>query len=261
MTNGFLKDLKNTDDNLFVYTKQEFAEQLGITVECLRTRIRKKGYYSSYRIRKENGHFAYRKWEGPKKPKKSRNRGGHDDAVAKNRYPNKALEEHNNMKRYLAAKKQLSQEELDMVPNILRQIKENTLNDEVVYFITYYDPLIKKENRLIKIGKTKERTVITRYSSIQSCCPLNLTLLTYSKSKNEEFFHEKFKEHHVRGEWFKYEPVLHYLIHEHEEDYRLPDPILDTMKEKIDGEFTSQYTDKELCETYFKLKTNEKTEH
>ena len=241
-------------DSMFIYTRKEFAQQLGVTKECLKTRMRRGWYKNTGHCIVKDDKYFFRKWEGEIKPKKITNRGGHDDAVKKNRYPNKAMEEHNRMKRFLAVKKQLSQKELNMVPAILEQIKNNSEHDEVVYFITYYDPLIKKEDRLIKIGKTKERTVNSRFSSIQSCCPFDLTLLTYSKNKTEKFFHEKFKEHRIRGEWFKYKPVLDYLKNEHEEEYRLPDVILNTMKQSINGEYVSKYSDEELCETWFKVK-------
>ena len=244
----------------YIYTRKEFANQLGISRECLRTRMR-RGRYMGWYIRGEDGKFLFKKqiWESEVKPKRKINRGAHDDAVRKGRYPNKGLEEHNRMKKFLAARKQLSKKELAMVPAILEQIKNANLKNHVVYFISYFDPLMKDKDRLIKIGKTKERTVTGRFSSIQSSSPLELTLITYCKSKTEEFFHEKFREHWVRGEWFKYTPVIDYLKNEYEGEYCLPEELLNTMKSNVDGQwldYISEYSDQELCDLWFKLKTN-----
>ena len=243
----------------YIYTRKEFANQLGISRECLRMRMRRGRLSSVYYIRGEDGRFLFKKWEGEVRPKRKINRGNHDNAVKKGRYPNKAMEEHNRMKKFLAAKKQLSKKELAMVPALLEKIKNANLKNHVVYFITYYDPLIKEEDRLVKIGKTKERTVIGRFSSIQSSCPLELTLITYCKSKTEEFFHEKFREHWVRGEWFKYTPVVDYLKNEYQEEYCLPEELLNTMKINVDSQwldYVSEYSDQELCNLWFKLKTD-----
>ena len=134
---------------------------------------------------------------------------------------------------------------------VVKKVLDGDIKDTYDYDIIYNG---------IKVDvKTKERTVSGRFSSIQSSSPLELTLITYSKSKTEEFFHDKFREHQVRGEWFKYTPVIDYLKNEYEGEYCLPEELLNTMKSNVDGQwldYISEYSDQELCDLWFKLKTN-----
>ena len=51
-------------------------------------------------------------------------RGGHEAAVKKGRYPNRAFAEHNHMKKYLALRGKLSPQELALVPSVERMVKE-----------------------------------------------------------------------------------------------------------------------------------------
>ena len=56
--------------------------------------------------------------------KRKINRGNHDNAVKKGRYPNFSFQNHNAMKKLIAARGKLSPEELALVPGIEAKAKE-----------------------------------------------------------------------------------------------------------------------------------------
>ena len=253
-------------ENIYKFTRTQFAEQVGITRECLRTRMRRGKYKAFYT--KEEGKYQFREWpveaQNLEKLKKRRQRGTHSKNSP---YPNNSFYEHNQMRKYLAAKGELTPEELALVPVIERKIKEISDNDEIVYFATYFDPSVSDENRLIKIGKSKERIIESRLASVQTGCPYELTLLTYVKGETEEFYHDKFEEHKVRREWFKYLPVLKYLKKEYEGNYIIPEEQIKSLRKKIleknysndlsqvDKKFNN---DSYICNLWFNLKTHTK---
>ena len=251
--------------DVYKFTRTQFAKQAGVTRECLRSRMRRGGHKEFYI--EEDGKYWFREWEDTfSKPfSRIRLRGGHDKAVEEGRYPNKAFEERNATRKYLAAKGKLTDKELAMVPAIEKKLKEINDNDEVVYFVTYFDPSVSDENRLIKIGKSKDRCIESRLKSVQTGCPYELTLLTYIKEEIEEFYHEKFKEHHVRGEWFKYLPVIEYLKKEYEGNYMLPENQIENFRKiileksysndlsKVDEKFND---DLFISNMWFNLKVN-----
>ena len=255
--------------DVYKFTRTQFAKQAGISKECLRSRMR-RGEHKEFYI-EEDGKYWFREWEDTfskpfsKKFLRIRNRGGHDKAVEEGRYPNKGLEKHNATRKYLAAKGKLTDKELAMIPAIEKKLKEINDNDEVVYFSTYFDPSVSDENRLIKIGKSKDRCIENRLKSVQTGCPYELTLLTYIKEEIEEFYHEKFKEHHVRGEWFKYLPVVEYLKKEYEGNYLLPENQIENFRKiilkkiysndlsKVDEKFND---DSFISNMWFNLKVN-----
>ncbi len=72
-----------------------------------------------------------------------------------------------------------------------------------IYFV------LDSEHRVpaLKIGSTVQDNVSSRISSIQTGNPSNLKLLGYIEGYAESYFHEKFKKHRIRGEWFKWEPI------------------------------------------------------
>ena len=55
--------------------------------------------------------------------KRKINRGGHESAVKKGRYPNRAFAEHNHMKKMLALRGKMTPEELAMVPDVERMVR------------------------------------------------------------------------------------------------------------------------------------------
>jgi len=253
------------------FTKRQFARQVGTTTNAVRMKMR-RGQYKEFYIKKD-GLYWFREWpeeahnlkvvklNNTKWPRKPKSRGGHSKNSP---YPNPSFYEHNQMKKYLAAKGQLTPEELALVPVIERKIKEISDNNDVVYFATYFDPSVSDENRLIKIGKSKERIIESRLASVQTGCPYELTLLTYVKGETEEFYHDKFEEHKVRREWFKYLPVLKYLKKEYEGNYMIPEEQIKNLRKKIleknysndlsqvDKKFND---DSYICNLWFNLKT------
>ena len=66
----------------------------------------------------------------PVKPKIRR--GGHEAAVKKGRYPNRAFAEHNHMKKYLALRGKLSPQELALVPSVERMVKKRDRSNYVM---------------------------------------------------------------------------------------------------------------------------------
>jgi len=249
---------------IYKFTRPQFAKQVGINKNTLRMRMR-KGKYKKFYI-EEDGKYWFREWPLEARIKsKIRNRGGHDKAVKEGKYPNKAFEKNNATRKYLAAKGELTDKELAMVPEIEKKLKEINDNDEIVYFSTYFDPLVSKEDRLIKIGKSKDRCLENRLRGAQTDCPYELTLLTYVKEEIEEFYHEKFKEHRVRGEWFKYLPVIEYLKKEYEGNYMLPENQIENFRKiilkksysndisRVDEKFNN---DSFISKVWFDLKVN-----
>ena len=99
-----------TDEHLYTISRSEFAKQIGKSREAVKIAMR-RGKYSDQYIYK-NGKYFFKAQEGvrpnqEKSPpelikmyplKRERNRGKHDIAVKKGRYPNRAFEEHNTMK-------------------------------------------------------------------------------------------------------------------------------------------------------------------
>ena len=264
MHEGAVLEMTMETKETYKFTKVQFAEQAGITTNAMRMRMR-KGKYKAFYIKK-NGRFWFSEWpveaQNIEKIKKRYNRGGHSKNSP---YPNHSFYENNQMKKYLAAKGELTPEELALVPVIERKILEISDNENVVYFATYFDLSVSDENRLIKIGKSKERCLENRLISVQTGCPYELTLLTYVKDETEEFYHAKFKEHRARGEWFKYLPILKYLKKEYEGNYIIPEDQIKNFRKiileknysndisKVDEKFND---DSYICNLWFNLKTH-----
>ena len=57
-------------------------------------------------------------------PKRKINRGNHEVAVKKGNYPNFAFQQHNHLKKMMALRGKLSQDELALVPEIEAKVKE-----------------------------------------------------------------------------------------------------------------------------------------
>jgi hypothetical protein len=264
MHEGAVLEMTMETKETYKFTKVQFAEQVGITTNAMRMRMR-KGKYKAFYIKK-NGRFWFSEWpveaQNIEKIKKRYNRGGHSKNSP---YPNHSFYENNQMKKYLAAKGELTPEELALVPVIERKILEISDNENVVYFATYFDLSVSDENRLIKIGKSKERCLENRLISVQTGCPYELTLLTYVEGETEEFYHDKFEEHNVRGEWFKYLPVVKYLKKEYEGNYIIPEDQIKNFRKiileknysndisKVDEKFND---DSYICNLWFNLKTH-----
>ena len=121
-----------TDEHLYTLTRSEFAKEIGKSREAVKADMR-RGKYKELYIFKNNQYYfksreAVREMKGPKPVnlypvKRKINRGGHESAVKKGRYPNRAFAEHNHMKKMIALRGKLSPEELAMVPDVERMVR------------------------------------------------------------------------------------------------------------------------------------------
>ena len=125
-----------TDENLYTISRSEFAKQIGKSREAVKIAMR-RGKYSDQYIYK-NGKYFFKAQEGvrpnqEKSPpelikmyplKRERNRGKHDIAVKKGRYPNRAFEEHNTMKKMVALRGKLTPKQIAMIPKLEREAVE-----------------------------------------------------------------------------------------------------------------------------------------
>ena len=124
-----------TDTHLYTLSRSQFAKQQGKSRDAIKKAM-KRGYYKDEYIFID-GQYKFKNLEGekgaranhglspvassPLKPKV--NRGGHEVAVRKGRYPNVAFAQHNHMKKLIALRGKLSAEELALVPTIEHLVK------------------------------------------------------------------------------------------------------------------------------------------
>ena len=117
-----------TDQHLCTLTRTEFSKAIGKSREAVKQDMRRGKYKDLYIF--ENGKYKFKSREAVRENKgtvplevypsnkKKINRGGHDNAIKKGRYPNQAFANHNTMKKFLSAKGKLSPEQLRLVPEI-----------------------------------------------------------------------------------------------------------------------------------------------
>ena len=98
-----------TDEHLYTLTRLEFAKNIGKSKEAVKKDMMRGKYKDLYIFK--NGQYYFKSREAVRDikglsplnlypVKKSKiNRGGHESAVRKGRYPNNAFAEHNHMKR------------------------------------------------------------------------------------------------------------------------------------------------------------------
>ena len=133
-----------TDEHLYTLTRTEFAKEIGKSREAVKKAM-KRGKYKDLYIFKNNQYYfktreTVRSTKGPMSVnlypvKRKINRGGHESAVKKGRYPNLAFANRNHMQKMIALRGKMSPEELAMVPDVERmvrqerekQIRDNTL--------------------------------------------------------------------------------------------------------------------------------------
>jgi len=125
--------MMKTDEHLYTLTRSEFANEIGKSREAVKKNMR-RGKYKELYIFKNNQYYfktreAVREMKGPKPVnlypvKRKINRGGHESAVKKGRYPNRAFAEHNHMKKFIALRGKLSPKELAMVPDVERMVRQ-----------------------------------------------------------------------------------------------------------------------------------------
>jgi hypothetical protein len=110
----------------YKFTLTEYAKQLGVSTECIRSR-RRTGRLEGLYIFKD-GKYLYA-LGGPnkgittqKKPGKKRRRGVHKTG-GKTNYKSSALEKHNAIKMIAAARAKLDDETLALVPRAIESVK------------------------------------------------------------------------------------------------------------------------------------------
>ena len=123
-----------TDEHLYTISRTEFAKELGKTREAVKIAM-KRGKYRDLYIFK-NGRYFFKSQEGVRDLqdvplvkvypayKKKVNRGNHEVAVKKGNYPNQAFANHNHMKKMIALRGKMTPEELAMVPDVERMVKQ-----------------------------------------------------------------------------------------------------------------------------------------
>ena len=123
-----------TDGHLYTLTRLEFAKNIGKSKEAVKKDMMRGKYKDLYIFK--NGQYYFKSREAVRDikglsplnlypVKKSKiNRGGHESAVRKGRYPNNAFAEHNHMKKMLALRGKMTPEELAMVPDVERMVKQ-----------------------------------------------------------------------------------------------------------------------------------------
>ncbi len=127
-----------TDEHLYTISRTEFANEIGKSREAVKKAM-SRGKYQDLYISK-NGKYFFKSREAvgenialsplPVSPSKIKiNRGGHESAVKKGRYPNQAFANHNHMKKMIALRGQMSPEELALVPTVEAMIKEQRRKD------------------------------------------------------------------------------------------------------------------------------------
>lgn len=120
-----------------------------------------------------------------------------------------------------------------------------------VYFIVTC-PNNTREERRVKIGKSeKEEGVYNRFCTANTYCPTEIKLLGYLKGYERDW-HEYFKDFRVKGEWFNFKDIKHYLS---KIKLQIPKILLDDEKERLqDANFildsdTDEVTDLKLLES------------
>ena len=116
-----------TDEHLYTLTRSEFAKEIGKSREAVKQDMRRGKYKDLYIFKNNQYYFKTRKAVREKEvlypvnlypAKRKINRGGHESAIKKGRYPNQAFANHNTMKKFLSAKGKLTPEQLRLVPEI-----------------------------------------------------------------------------------------------------------------------------------------------
>ena len=117
-----------TDQHLYTLTRSEFAKEIGKSREAVKQDMRRGKYKQLYifvdgkykfkterQCVKTRGQYPLEVYPSNKR---KINRGGHESAIKKGRYPNQAFANHNTMKKFLSAKGKLTPEQLRLVPEI-----------------------------------------------------------------------------------------------------------------------------------------------
>ena len=121
-----------TDEHLYTLTRGEFAKEIGKSTGSVKQNMRRGKYKDLYIF--INSRYLFKSREAvrgigvvyPVKSypvKRKINRGNHEEAVRKGNYPNQAFANHNHMKKMIALRGKLSNEELALIPELENKAK------------------------------------------------------------------------------------------------------------------------------------------
>jgi hypothetical protein len=122
-----------TDEHLYTLTRSQFAKEIGKSREAVKKDMMRGKYKDLYIFKNNRYYFKTREAVRENKTlspvnlypvKRKINRGGHESAVRKGRYPNRAFAERNHMKKFIALRGKLSPKELAMVPDVERMVRQ-----------------------------------------------------------------------------------------------------------------------------------------
>ncbi|MDA1338211.1 MAG: hypothetical protein O2871_02510 [bacterium] len=132
-----MKTYIKTDTHLYTLTRGQFAKEQGLSTDAIKKRMSRGMYKDSYIYIKGQYKFIscyLGKKDSASQPgllriplspvKAKRNRGNHETAIKKGNYPNVAFANHNHMKKLIALRGKLSPEELALVPDVERMVKQ-----------------------------------------------------------------------------------------------------------------------------------------
>jgi len=127
-----------TDEHLYTISRTEFANEIGKSREAVKKAMSRGKYQDLYIFKNGKYFFKTREAVGenialsPLKLSPSKikiNRGGHESAVKKGRYPNQAFANHNHMKKMISLRGRMNAEELALVPTVEAMVKEQRRKD------------------------------------------------------------------------------------------------------------------------------------
>ena len=122
-----------SDEHLYTLTRSQFAKEIDKSRQAVKKDMKRGKYKDLYIFKNNQYYFKSREAVREKEVlspvnlyplKKKINRGGHESAVRKGRYPNRAFAEHNHMKKFIALRGKLSPKELAMVPDVERMVRQ-----------------------------------------------------------------------------------------------------------------------------------------
>ena len=147
-------------DKIFKFTSKEFAKDLGITVECLYSRIRRGSYQGQYISKNNKLFFKKMRPSNPdqrlndnKSPAASRSlpvkntisrtrRRGIVAAGGKTKYPNYAFQQHNEIKMLARLKGKVSEEVInEITPATIKLAQEKVLANKQRRLMESYKPI------------------------------------------------------------------------------------------------------------------------
>ena len=121
-----------TDTHLYTLTRGEFAKEIGKSTDCVKKNMKRGKYKELYIF--INSQYFFKSREAVREigvvypvksypVKRKINRGNHEIAMEKGNYPNRAFANHNHMKKMIALRGKLSNEELALIPELENKAK------------------------------------------------------------------------------------------------------------------------------------------